>query len=126
MLAAVRSARAIARELGVSIDNIDEFRLRMDGRAGVKNDLSGAGWNSLCVYTDGCVYPSASMAGVPQLRCGDLQTNSLERIWRDGTVCKDIRSATVEKKPQCRSCTLKFLCGGGDIESWPMVRRSFL
>ena len=88
ILAAVRGARAVARELGVTIDNVEEFRLRMDGRAGVKNDLSGAGWNSLCVYTDGCVYPSASMAGVPELRCGDLQAASLEQIWTDGPVCR--------------------------------------
>jgi hypothetical protein len=47
----VRQARATAKELGVTIDNVEEFRLRLDGRAGVKNDLAGAGWNSLCVYT---------------------------------------------------------------------------
>jgi len=125
ILAAVRGARAVARELGVSIDNVDEFRLRMDGRAGVKNDLSGAGWNSLCVYTDGGVYPSASMAGVPELRCGDLQATSLERIWKEGAVCRDMRAATVERKPQCRTCTLKFLCGGGDIEHGYWATQSF-
>ena len=126
ILAAVRRARAVAQELGVSIDNVDEFRLRMDGRAGVKNDLSGAGWNSLCFYTDGCVYPSASMAGVPELRCGDLQTTSLERIWKDGAVCQEMRSATVGKRTQCQSCTLKFLCGGGDIEHGYWATRSFV
>jgi radical SAM protein with 4Fe4S-binding SPASM domain len=126
ILAAVRGARAVARELGVSIDNVDEFRLRMDGRAGVKNDLSGAGWNSLCVYTDGCVYPSASMAGVPELRCGDLHATSLARIWKEGAVCRDMRAATVEQKPQCRSCTLKFLCGGGDIEHGYWATQSFV
>ena len=81
ILAALRRARASAKELGITIDNVDEFRLRLDGRAGVKNDLAGAGWNSLCVYTDGCVYPSASMAGVAELRCGDLAAASLETIW---------------------------------------------
>ncbi len=126
ILAAVRGARAIARELGVTIDNVEEFRLRLDGRAGVKNDLSGAGWNSLCVYTDGCIYPSASMAGVPELRCGDLQAASLEQIWKDGAVCRDMRAATVERKPQCRTCTLKFLCGGGDIEHGYWASQSFV
>jgi len=126
ILAAVRSARAVARELGVSIDNVDEFRFRIDGRAGIKNDLSGAGWNSLCVYTDGCVYPSASMAGVPELRCGDLHATSLERIWKDSAVCRDMRDATVEQKPQCHGCTLKFLCGGGDIEHGYWATQSFV
>ncbi|MBI2828093.1 MAG: methyltransferase domain-containing protein [Acidobacteria bacterium] len=126
ILGAVRGARTVARELGVTIDNVEEFRLRLDGRAGVKNDLAGAGWNSLCVYTDGCVYPSASMAGVPELRCGDLQAASLEQIWKESSVCREMRTATVERKPQCRTCTLKFLCGGGDVEHGYWASRSFV
>ncbi len=126
ILGAVRSARTVARELGVSVDNVEEFRLRLDGRAGVKNDLAGAGWNSLCVYTDGCVYPSASMAGVPELRCGDLHAASLEEIWKESSVCNAMRAATVERKPQCRPCTLKFLCGGGDVEHGYWASRSFV
>ncbi len=121
-------ARTAAREVGVTVDNVEEFRLRMDGRAGVKNDLAGAGWNSLCVYTDGCVYPSASMAGVPELRCGDLESASLEAIWKESPICRELRGATVERKPRCRTCELKFLCGGGDVEHgyWASARGSFL
>ena len=113
MLRAVRRARRTAAELGISIDNVEEFRLRLDGAPGVKNDLAGAGWNSLCLYTDGWVYPSASTAGVPELRCGDLAAAPLAQIWRESDVCRELREASVEKKPLCRSCTLKFLCGGG-------------
>jgi len=116
ILRAVRCALMTARELGVTIDNVDEFRLRLDGRAGVKNDLAGAGWNSLCVYTDGCVYPSASMAGVPELCCGDMRSTPLEAIWKESAVCRELRDATVERKPLCRTCELKFMCGGGDVE----------
>ena len=116
ILHAVLHAQQVARGLEISIDNLEEFRLRLDGSAGVKNDLAGAGWNSLCLYTDNCIYPSASMAGVPELQCGDLGTDKLERIWKESEVCRELRAATVEKKPTCRSCTLKFLCGGGDLE----------
>ena len=121
ILVAVRRARRVATELGVSIDNIEEFRLRLDGAPGVKNDLAGAGWSSLCLSTDGWVYPSASMAGVPELRCGDLGDQDLETIWKTSAVCRDLRDATVERKPLCRSCNLRFLCGGGDVEHgyWP-------
>jgi len=116
ILAAVRSAGRVAHEVGISIDNIEEFRLRMDATPGVKNDLAGAGWNSLCLYTDGHIYPSASMAGVPELCCGDLSSESLETIWKTSGICQELRTATVERKPTCRTCTLKFLCGGGDLE----------
>ena len=116
LLTAVRSTRDLAATLDVTIDNLEELRLRFDGTPGVKRDLAGAGWNSLCVSTDGCVYPSASLAGVPDVRCGDLADASLESIWRTSAVCHDLREATVEAKPTCRSCMLKFLCGGGDFE----------
>jgi radical SAM protein with 4Fe4S-binding SPASM domain len=116
ILDAVRRGRTAAREVGVTIDNVEEFRLRLDGRPGVKNDLAGAGWSSLCVYTDGAVYPSASMAGVPALACGSLSDQTLEQIWKKSPVCRELRGVSVEQKAQCRSCTLKFLCGGGDVE----------
>ena len=134
ILSAVRRARGVASELGVSIDNVEEFRLRFDGTAGIKNDLAGAGWNSLCLSTDGRIYPSASMAGVPELQCGDLATQTLDEIWKTSPVCRDLRAASVEKKSTCRTCTLKFLCGGGDFEHgyWTVasagtgIRGSFL
>ena len=116
ILGAVRDARRLADEVGVLIDNVEEFRLRLDGTPGVKNDLASAGWSSLCLYTDGWIYPSASMAGVDELRCGDLGSDTLEHIWRTSAVCDELRAASVEKKPICRSCALRFLCGGGDLE----------
>lgn len=116
ILEAVRRVRRVAAECGVTIDNIEEFRLRLDGSPQVKNDLAGAGWTSLCLYTDGCIYPSASMAGVPDLRCGSVADASLEDIWKNSEVCRELRSATLEQKPMCRQCSLKFLCGGGDLE----------
>lgn len=116
MLAAVRTATTAAAESGITIDNIEEFRLRLDGPPGVKRDLAAAGWSSLCVYTDGTVYPSASMAGVPALRCGSVLERPLEQIWKDSERLRELRSATVEQKTQCRGCELKFMCGGGDVE----------
>jgi radical SAM protein with 4Fe4S-binding SPASM domain len=116
ILGAVRAARQVARERGVTIDNVDELRLRFDGTHGIKNDLAGAGWTSLCLSTDGGIYPSASMAGVRELHCGSLLDQSLETIWRESPVLGDLRRTTVEQKVQCRPCHLKFLCGGGDIE----------
>ncbi len=116
ILRSLRGARRVAAQAGVQIDNLEEFRLRLDGAPGIKNDLAGAGWSSLCVYTDGRVYPSASMAGVPELACGDLAEHSLETIWKQSAVCRELREATVEQKPICRDCHLRFLCGGGDFE----------
>lgn len=116
ILEAVRRARGVAAARGVTIDNVEELRLRFDGTPGVKNDLAGAGWTSLCLSTDGGIYPSASMAGVPELHCGSLLDAPLETVWKNSPVLQDLRGATVEQKAQCRSCHWKFLCGGGDLE----------
>ena len=116
ILNVVRAAHGVARARGVSIDNVEELRLRFDGVRGVKNDLASAGWTSLCLSTDGHIYPSASMAGVPELRCGNLLEQPLETIWKESATLRELRETTVEQKIQCRACHLKFLCGGGDLE----------
>ena len=116
ILEAVRAARHVARGRGVTLDNVEELRLRFDGFHGVKNDLAGAGWTSLCLSTDGGIYPSASMAGVPELCCGSILERPLEAIWKESAVLRDLRGTTVEQKALCRTCHLKFLCGGGDFE----------
>ncbi|MEX2660679.1 MAG: radical SAM protein, partial [Vicinamibacterales bacterium] len=116
ILDTVRQAREVARARGVTIDNVEELRLRFDGTPGVKNDLAGAGWTSLCLAPDGGIYPSASMAGVPELHCGSMLDAPLDTIWKESAVLKELRGATVEQKTQCRGCHWKFLCGGGDLE----------
>jgi radical SAM protein with 4Fe4S-binding SPASM domain len=112
----VRAAVAAGREVGVTVDNVEAVKARLNSPAGVKRDLANACVTSLCVYTDGNVYPSASTVGVAALRCGSLHDASLEAIWRDSAVAQEWRNATVEHKEICRGCPLKYLCGGGDVE----------
>ena len=112
----VREARAVGRAVGVVIDNAESMKQRLNAPAGVKRDLSNACVSSLCIYSDGNVYPSAATANVPELCCGSILEAPLEAIWRESTVCQDFRAATVEKKPICPTCPFKYLCGGGDIE----------
>ncbi|MBI4575071.1 MAG: methyltransferase domain-containing protein, partial [Planctomycetes bacterium] len=113
---AVRRARAAGREVGVLVDNHEALKARLHAPPGAKRDLSSACVTSLCVYSDGKVYPSAATANVPELCLGDLAEASLEAIWRGSPVARAFREATVERKPHCPSCPLKFLCGGGDLE----------
>ncbi|MBI4230217.1 MAG: methyltransferase domain-containing protein [Planctomycetes bacterium] len=112
----VRAAKAVAKACGITIDNDEAIRQRLKGPIGTKRDLAGACVSSLCVYSDGKVYPSAAMANVPELCLGDLASAPLETLWRDSPVARRFRETTVETKEHCPSCPLKFLCGGGDIE----------
>ncbi len=115
-LEVLRNTRQAAKECGVIIDNWESFRRRAGSARGLRYDLSNAGYESLCVYSDGQVYPSAALANTPDLRCGSVLEQSLAEIWRNAPVLQEIRALTVSNKPTCRDCPLRYICGGGDIE----------
>lgn len=116
MIAAVEQARRTAAELGIYVDNIEAAKTRLGAPAGLKTDLSNAAWESLCVYSDGGVFPSAATVQVAELRLGDANRSSLKEIWLTSPVARKMREVSVEQMDQCKGCRYKFLCGGGDIE----------
>lgn len=116
LLDAISRARSLASELGLVIDNLSVLAARLQAPKFTRFDLSNACWDSLCVYSNGKVYPSAVFAGHKALCCGNIKEGSLEEIWRRSPTCQLVRSATLQDKPPCRACPLKYLCGGGDIE----------
>jgi radical SAM protein with 4Fe4S-binding SPASM domain len=116
IIAAVRRARAVGVEVGVAIDNHEAVKNRLRYPVGTKRDLASAGVSSLCVYSDGAVYPSAALADIADLRCGNVLKQTLAEIWRDNPISRSFAAATVAKKPICSGCPIRFFCGGGDVE----------
>ncbi|MFQ5956220.1 MAG: methyltransferase domain-containing protein [Candidatus Brocadiales bacterium] len=116
LVESIKNAQRIARETGVTIDNLSFVRMRVDSPSFTRYDLSNACWDSLCLYSDGEIYPSAALAGYQGMSCGNINESTLEEIWKDSPVCKDFRRASLHNKPICRDCHLRFICGGGDIE----------
>ncbi|MCI0529579.1 MAG: methyltransferase domain-containing protein, partial [Nitrospira sp.] len=96
--------------------NYESLKLRINGRPGVKYDLGNACWDSLCLYSDGHLYPSASFAGYPSLDLGDVKTRSIKELWLESPLAKEFRQASVLKKAPLNGDAFKFLTGGGDIE----------
>lgn len=115
--AAVREVKQEADRLGINLDNTASFELRANAPAGIKFDLGNAGWQSVCVYADGHVYPSAAFANHKPLNCGDAANGkTLEQIWKTAPILEQIRQASVAQKPQASKDPLRYLTGGGDIE----------
>ncbi|MFQ5543388.1 MAG: methyltransferase domain-containing protein [Nitrospiria bacterium] len=110
----------------ITFDNYETLLGKLMGQSGVKVDLSNAAYETLCVYADGNVYPTAALSGIPSLQMGTLRKQSLEEIWRNAPMAKQIRSATVQNKKKCKDCYLKFLCGGGDLEHTFLYSSQFL
>ncbi len=116
ILVAVEAAADRARELGISLDNLEAARRHANGQPGVKYDLGNTGWDSVCVYADGTVYPSAALADHRPLSCGQVTDTSLSRILSSSPVLARFREATLARRQQALADPFRFLTGGGDVE----------
>ncbi len=115
----LRLAREVKRRcdsLGIVFDNYESLKLRANGRPGVKFDLGNACWDSLCLYSDGHLYPSASFAGYKPLDIGDAMSRSVKDLWLESPLARQVRSASVVKKAGVDGDPYRFITGGGDIE----------
>jgi len=112
----LRKAEAEAARRGVVIDNVESYRRRVNGAAGTRIDLSNAGVSSVCVYSDGRVYPSAATVQYGDLELGRWTGGNLGELLQSSAVARRLRSLTVADKPVCKACEFRFICGGGDIE----------
>ncbi len=114
--------RAVARTIpsaeaaGVQLDNLESVKRRVNGVPGVKYDLGNGAWDSLCVYADGSVYPTAALANEPALRCGDATREDVGRILESSPVVRRLRETTLARKPSIQDDPFRFLTGGGDWE----------
>jgi radical SAM protein with 4Fe4S-binding SPASM domain len=111
-----RKVKVVAGESGISVDNHDSYKFRANSKRGTRYDLGNACYDSICVYSNGDVYPSASFAGHAGLRCGNVLDSTLREIWENSNMSKAFRNATLQNKDKCKECHIKFICGGGDIE----------
>ena len=106
---------AAARE-GTSLDNLEAIKRRVNGVPGVKYDFGNGGWDSVCVYADGKVYPTAALAGEPALVCGDVTRQDLADVLATSPVVRQLREATLARKPSMTGDPFRFFTGGGDLE----------
>lgn len=117
LLEAVRAVRRAADRVGMSLDNWESLKQRVNGRPGVKYDLGNACWDSLCVYSDGTVYPSAALANIRPLALGSVRDGaSLQAVWERSPVAEAFRRATVAQKTHLADDPFRYLTGGGDLE----------
>ncbi|MEX2529546.1 MAG: methyltransferase domain-containing protein [Gemmatimonadota bacterium] len=116
LVAPVIATAAAAETAGIELDNLEVVKRRVNGVPGVKYDLGNGGWDSLCVFHDGKVYPTAALAGEPSLCCGDATREDLGDVLEGSEVVRGLREASVARKPSVQSDPLRFLTGGGDWE----------
>jgi len=116
LLTALHDTLDAAESVGVMVDNLETVKRRVNGVPGIKYDLGNGGWDSLCVYADGRVYPTAALANEPSLLCGDVAHDDLGRMLESSPVVQGLRRASLAQKPSLRGDPFRFLTGGGDWE----------
>ncbi|VAX33696.1 hypothetical protein MNBD_NITROSPIRAE01-2229 [hydrothermal vent metagenome] len=126
LLHAFKAVKRLSEQAEMTFDNYEVLLGQLLGPSGVKLDLSNAAYESLCVYADAQVYPSAALAGIPALRMGNPDEIPLKEIWKNAVLSEEIRQCTVQKKTKCKDCYLKYLCGGGDIEHTYLYSSQFM
>src|SRR5207302_5488841 len=87
-----------------------------NSQPGVKFDLGNACWDSLCLYCDGTLYPSAALANHKPLCLGNALAAGIEKLWQESPIAKEFRTATVQRKAGAKGDVFKFITGGGDLE----------
>ncbi|MBI5631306.1 MAG: methyltransferase domain-containing protein [Elusimicrobia bacterium] len=116
LLALSRKVRESSEKLGVTFDNFASIRKRVNGWPGIKYDLGNLCWESLALYMDGQVYPSAALAGVPTLSLGPARQLPLRSLWLESPVAKSFREASVAEIASLSGHPFRYLTGGGDME----------
>lgn len=117
LIGVVRQVKELAGELGITVDNVESIKRRINGRPGVKYDLGNACWDSLCIYSDGTVYPSSALVNMRPLALGSVSGGiGLQELWEHSPVAKAFRQATVARKEDLRDDPFRYLTGGGDLE----------
>jgi len=114
LISHVVSLASHAGEIGLTIDNFESLRSVINGDPGLKRDLSNACWDSLAVYRDGRVFPSACLVGVESQAGGCLEGEQLRDIWLGSPALEAWRARSVIHGVD--GDPLVFLHGGGDPE----------
>src|SRR3990167_3875344 len=70
LIESIKDAEKIGLDTVITVDNLSFIRVRVDSPKFTRYDLSNACWDSLCLYSNGEVYPSAALAGLHGLTCG--------------------------------------------------------
>ena len=105
-----------AQSTGLVIDNLENARRMVNGDAQIKYDLSNACWDSLAIYRDGRVFPSACLVGIDSQAGGSLRDSSLKDVWLNSEMFAAYRARTVVESDGINGDPWVYLHGGGDPE----------
>ncbi len=112
-------AKKAGERTGVALDNIEAVKNMIFAPCGTIHDGSTAGWESLAVGPDNCVYPSAATVGIEEL--ATPITSDLELAWKNSSTLSELRKTSCKDNDS----PFKLILGGGDTDHSYMNSRTF-
>lgn len=110
-----KKAVSRAKECGVTIDNLEAIKAQLFSPVGTRYDLTNAGWESLAIGPDQCVYPTPALVEMEEYNCGSLD-KGLEDCWRNSELLKQIRTLSLQDVPEMAGHAWRYIIGGGDLD----------
>ncbi len=96
----------------IKVDNWESSKSRVFGRRGVKVDGCHAGYSSICVDSNGDVYPCPSLNGDHNFCMGNVEFG-LRKVLSDPNPDMSLKDTSVVQVEDCKACEFRFFCGGG-------------
>jgi radical SAM protein with 4Fe4S-binding SPASM domain len=109
----MRKLITISKRYGIVLDNEMSLHVRTKAKRGRKFDLCNSCFEMLSVDSTGNVYPCAPLNGEEEFNLGSIKERPLRDIWHNSEAAQVIRDNSVSIKEGCRTCFLRFICGGG-------------
>ncbi len=96
------------RSIGVTLEKNVRDKIEKMQRV----DFCEAGCSMVSVSSDGNVYPCNGLHE-DEFCAGNIREQPLKDIWEESEVFSKFKSFFVSDIPECRTCDIKFFCGGG-------------
>jgi radical SAM protein with 4Fe4S-binding SPASM domain len=73
-----------------------------------------AGTHALCIESNGDVYPCPSFTEYPLYNLGNIREQSLSHMYETSPLIHKFKTLSLPRAvKECRSCELRYFCGGG-------------
>jgi len=110
LVASFKKILEISKTGDISITMEKNFREKIEKMQ--KIDFCEAGCIVASISADGKVYPCAALHE-DEFCAGNIREQQLKDIWEESEVLNRFKSFSVLDIPECRTCDIKFICGGG-------------
>lgn len=97
-------------KIGPYLDNDINFDISAPQKKA--RDLCGAIRDAIYISNSGCIAPCLQLVQFDEFISGNVRTDTIENVWIDSDIHKELRDLSVNDCDECSVCDYKIICGG--------------